>query len=94
MIVVTALELSDQFIIGKDVDSFVSDNARIITIWMSIYFGAFVFETILSRIQTMYEIKNFNFELGHHISNVSLGQIKREHSGKPFGICLEIKQVS
>lgn len=87
--IITAAELSSGFFMGKVVDAFIGNENRIIFMWMSVFFFVYVFQTILQRIQVIYEINNFDFELGHHVSNVSLaktfqlslGQIKREHSG-------------
>jgi ATP-binding cassette subfamily B protein AbcA/BmrA len=85
---VTLFELSDTFIIGRIVDSFVSDTDRV-GLWLGIFFLTYIIQTVLQRIQAVYEIRNFDFEMGHYISSLSLektlglslGQIKKEHSG-------------
>ena len=85
---ITILDLSYNFILGKIVDSFTLQNSPIF-FWMIILIISLVAQTVLERIQTIYEIRNFNFELGHHVTNtslmktfnLSLGQIKKEHSG-------------
>lgn len=86
--VTTATQLLYNFILGKVVDSFTIDNS-VVLFWMSILLASYVVEVILERIQTVYEIRSFNFELNHHVTNtsllktfnLSLGQIKKEHSG-------------
>lgn len=89
VIFITSIELSNQFIVGKVVDGFISNNQKILFIWMITFVSLYVIQVVLQRLQTVYEIKNFDFELGHHVSNISLnktfelslGQIKKEHSG-------------
>lgn len=85
---VTALDISYNFVMGKIVDSFAYQDSTLL-FWMIFLIASLIIQTILERIQTIYEIRNFNFELNHHITNtslmktfnLSLGQIKREHSG-------------
>jgi ABC-type multidrug transport system fused ATPase/permease subunit len=81
-------DLSYNFVLGKIVDSFTSQYSGVL-FWMIVLIASLIIQTVLERIQTIYEIRNFNFELNHHITNVSLlktfdlslGQIKKEHSG-------------
>lgn len=85
---ITALDISYNFVLGKIVDSFTLQDSTLL-FWMIFLIASLVIQTVLERIQTIYEIRNFNFELNHHITNtsllktfnLSLGQIKREHSG-------------
>lgn len=88
ILLVTTTDLLYNFILGKIVDSFAFQNSQIF-FWMILLFSSYVIQTILERVQTLYEIRSLNSELNHHITNVSLlktfnlslGQIKKEHSG-------------
>jgi ABC-type multidrug transport system fused ATPase/permease subunit len=88
IVLITALDLSYNFVLGKIVDSFTLVNSPIF-FWIVILIIFLVLQTILERIQTIYEIRNINIELNHHVTNtsliktfnLSLGQIKKEHSG-------------
>jgi len=86
--IVTATDLLYNFVLGKIVDSFTLQNSAVL-FWMTFLVFSYLFQSVLERIQTIYEIRSFNFELNHHVTNVSLqktfnlslGQIKKEHSG-------------
>lgn len=88
ILLVNALDLSYNFVLGKIVDSFSVQNSALL-FWMIFLVASLIVQTVLERIQSIYEIRNFNFELNHHITNISLaktfnlslGQIKKEHSG-------------
>lgn len=85
---ITSVDLSYNFVLGKIVDSFTLQNSTIL-FWMIILVISLIVQTVLERIQSIYQIRNFDFELNHHITNISLsktfdlslGQIKKEHSG-------------
>lgn len=85
---ITLLDLSYNYVLGKIIDSFTLLNSTIL-FWMIILIFSLILQTILERIQSIYQIRNFDYDLNHHITNISLlktfnlslGQIKREHSG-------------
>lgn len=88
ILLINVADLSYNFVLGKIVDSFTSQHSEVL-FWMVVLVVSLIIQTVLERIQSLYEIRNFNFELNHHITNVSLlktfdlslGQIKKEHSG-------------
>jgi ABC-type multidrug transport system fused ATPase/permease subunit len=84
------ISYSSSFFLGKLVDAFVSNSKEIIISAILMYLIILITPIIISRIRYIYQLKKIDLDLMNYIQknsfgsllDLSLGQIKIEHSGK------------
>lgn len=80
---------SATYFFGKLIDAFILGEKNIIFTSICVYLFVSIVPIIISRIRWIYQLQTFEMDLQHHIQkkslftslNLSLGQLKKEHSG-------------
>ncbi len=80
---------SSTYVFGKLIDSFIAENKEMILNFIYVYIIFLAIPLAISRIKWIYQLKNAEMDLSNHIQktsffnslNLSLGQIRKEHSG-------------
>ncbi len=84
-----SVSYSTSYLLGKVVDAATQLNQEHIKLFLVLYIAVSMAPPILNRIRNMYEIRKTDFDFFNHIQrttlfkslNLSLGQLRREHSG-------------
>ena len=80
---------SSTYVFGKLIDAFISENKDIIFNFIYLYVLFLIIPLVVSRIKWLYQVRTAEMDLSNHIQktslfrslNLSLGQIRKEHSG-------------
>jgi ABC-type multidrug transport system fused ATPase/permease subunit len=83
------ISYSSSYVLGKVIDAFNSSDNQKIIYFLVMYLLFNIVPIIISRVKSLYELRTSEYDLFNHVQkttlfkslNLSLGQLRREHSG-------------